>query len=282
MSFIWIYPRLDSPLLAALGRVKENSRVPPITRVCGRRCGLLTGIAGRPLAEDCRQSRCGRYGFNAAVLPGLPSLRIRGGSGALGELRISDSGIARFWSSGCSGGGGATASGRIHVRNRPRVGTHRAGTGALATGVAGQAVLFGAVGAAGLSQRGHVGAVSTEALFLPVLAALGCRLSVAFLSFVGSERGLLGLFPIRWLGGFILSCRGLGFGGTFLALVDFGLDCGLVGIMPVDRHVKVEFKLESVPPCPLVRGNSGFPYRTSPLPWDTAAQAGLLASCSFA
>ena len=168
--------------------------------------------------------------------------------------------------SGDAGGDCGTISGRdsCSQSSRYRVGTHGAGTGALASGVAGQAVLFGAVGAAGLSQRGPVGAVSTEALFLPVLAALGCRLSVAFLSFVGSERGLLGPFPIRWLGGFILSCRGLGFGGAFLALVGFGLDCGLVGfgldcglvgIMPVERHMKVEFILEGVPPCPLVRGS---------------------------
>ena len=31
-------PPFGLPLLAALGRVKENSKVPPITRVCGLEC----------------------------------------------------------------------------------------------------------------------------------------------------------------------------------------------------------------------------------------------------
>ena len=142
-------------------------------------------------------------------------------------MAITDSKLTWFRASQ-GGVGGATPLFRgrdlCSQSSRYRVGTHGAGTGALATGVAGHPVLFGTGLAAGLSQRDHVGAVSTEALFLPVKVALGCRLSVVFLSFVGSEPGLLGPFPIRWLGGFILSCRGLEFGGAFLALGGFGLD----------------------------------------------------------
>ena len=58
------------------------------------------------MACDCRSVKGGLPSVvllppcsDAAAQRGLPSLRIRGGSGALGELRIPDSGIVRFWAS---------------------------------------------------------------------------------------------------------------------------------------------------------------------------------------
>ena len=48
------------PLLAALGRVKENSKVPPITRVCGgTRRSSLTASSSRGLSPRLRGNRRG-------------------------------------------------------------------------------------------------------------------------------------------------------------------------------------------------------------------------------